>query len=174
MDGETRLDNGLADCVGVGLTDQQIDRLFDFLMFVSERENIRHRRWDLLEPKPWTDDPILRNYTFCNIYREEDRGTKWAIKNIITPNSANDCNLVFQTIAYRSINRIKTIEHVGLPDLTSFDADLFCQGLSEVKQQGWEPITGRAYRIWSIEGMDSRGQTCTFMVAAAHQQLSNS
>jgi hypothetical protein len=151
------------------MNDEQIDRICEFLWFIAEREKIRHRRFDLAQPPPWTDDPILRDNVFCNIYREEDRGTRWAIENIIVPNKGNDCNLVFQIVAYRSINRIETIDHVGLPDWESFDADLFCQRLREVRRKK-DPITGRAYRIHSIQGK-TREETCTFMIATAHQNI---
>src|ERR1700730_3740631 len=26
---------------------------------------------------PWTDDPILTEYIFCNVFREQDKVTRW-------------------------------------------------------------------------------------------------
>ena len=42
--------------------------------FASERMHIWHKRCQNETP-PYTDDPILQNYRFCNIYRELDRQT---------------------------------------------------------------------------------------------------
>lgn len=40
--------------------------------WIGEREVVRLRR-EAGEPKPWTDDPILRECSFCNVRREEGR-----------------------------------------------------------------------------------------------------
>ena len=47
----------------------------EFYEFVSEREYIRRRRQ--LRPcnPPWTQDPILQQYKFCNVKRKHDRTT---------------------------------------------------------------------------------------------------
>lgn len=47
----------------------------DQLMYwINERENIRMARLQG-GPRPWTHDPILQKYHFCNIWRQYDRGT---------------------------------------------------------------------------------------------------
>src|SRR5665213_60223 len=35
-----------------------------------------------LDPSSWTLDPILKNYRFCYVRREDDRGTVWIRENI--------------------------------------------------------------------------------------------
>lgn len=47
-------------------------RFFDFCI---ERERIRQRR-EAGEPFPWTDDAVLQNGRFLNVFREDDKGTK--------------------------------------------------------------------------------------------------
>lgn len=50
--------------------------------WVREREAIRRRKEvELLRP-PFTDDPILATYRFCNVRREDDRVTRWVRANI--------------------------------------------------------------------------------------------
>jgi 5-hmdU DNA kinase, helical domain len=44
--------------------------------FIAERERIRCRR-AAGEPPPWTADPILREWSFTNVRREDDRVTRW-------------------------------------------------------------------------------------------------
>ena len=56
----------------------------EFLHWVSERESIRQKRL-LGEKAPWTRDPILRTYRFCNVRRRDDRVSQWIINHIITP-----------------------------------------------------------------------------------------
>jgi hypothetical protein len=51
--------------------------------------NERHRIWwnkDLMNgPKPWTADPILQRYRFCNVFRELDKVTQWVRDHIRKP-----------------------------------------------------------------------------------------
>jgi len=46
-----------------------------FWYWIRQRELIRIRKEEGL-PRPWTGDPILQAYHFCNVHREDDRGTK--------------------------------------------------------------------------------------------------
>jgi hypothetical protein len=39
------------------------------------------------DPPPWTDDPVLQRYSFCNVYREFDRQTLWIDDNIRRPHA---------------------------------------------------------------------------------------
>lgn len=49
--------------------------------WVREREALRVKK-DAGLPQPWTDDPILAKFRFCNVRREDDRVTVWIRKNI--------------------------------------------------------------------------------------------
>ncbi len=46
----------------------------EFYATMIERHAIWQRR-DNDEPSPWTDDPVFRDYKFCNVFRQLDRGT---------------------------------------------------------------------------------------------------
>lgn len=46
-------------------------RLNDFFGYLAEREQVRLRK-EAGQPWPWTDDPILQNYKFTNVLREND------------------------------------------------------------------------------------------------------
>ena len=50
-----------------------------FLDFITERESLRLRK-ESGEPAPWTSDPILAQYRFCNIRRRDDRVTRWLVR----------------------------------------------------------------------------------------------
>lgn len=60
------------------------DRL---VAFIVERESVRKRR-EAGEPRPWTSDPILQTYRFCNVHREDDEVTKWIRVNWREPYSS--------------------------------------------------------------------------------------
>lgn len=50
--------------------------------FAAERQNIFYNKLNGME-EPWTDDPILQEYKFCNAYRASDRVSQYLLKNVI-------------------------------------------------------------------------------------------
>lgn len=44
--------------------------------WIKERDNIRAAK-EAGEPKPWTGDPLLRDYRWCNVRRMDDRVSAW-------------------------------------------------------------------------------------------------
>ena len=63
------------------MTEATAERIEDFLSFINARHRIYLARREG-GPKPWTDNPILQNYRFCNVYRELDTVTIWIRENI--------------------------------------------------------------------------------------------
>lgn len=49
------------------------DKLFEFFEFIYDRQMIWYKKCFLKEESPWTTDPILQTFKFCNIYRELDK-----------------------------------------------------------------------------------------------------
>lgn len=47
-----------------------------FFYWIQARERVRRVRADG-KPKPWTDDPLLRDYRWCNVRRLDDRVSRW-------------------------------------------------------------------------------------------------
>lgn len=70
--------------------------------WVREREAVRVKK-DRGEPAPWTDDPIIGKYRFCNVRREDDRVTMWVRDNIREP-YADHPQLWFMLAIARWIN----------------------------------------------------------------------
>lgn len=52
------------------------DALEKFWYWIRERESIRIKKEAGLPREEWTTDPILKAHHFCNVRREDDRGTK--------------------------------------------------------------------------------------------------
>jgi len=81
--------------------------------FMIERQRIHTRRY-LGKPKPWTSDPILQQYRFCNIYREQDKVTKWIAYNWRDPNNMH-IDLWFAMLVARYINEPGTLKLLPFP-----------------------------------------------------------
>ena len=86
----------------------------DFNNYMIERHSIYERR-DEGQAYPWTDDPILKEYSFCNVYRELDRVTIWIRENWREP-YADHPNLPFAMAMARQINWPDTLEEIGFPE----------------------------------------------------------
>jgi hypothetical protein len=110
--------------------------------WITEREVIRNRR-EAGHPVPWTSDPILGNYRFCNVRREDDSVTRHIAKTWREPH-ANDQNLWFAMTIARLINWPDTLDELGYP--ASWDRERFKKVLTYRMQRG-EQVFGPAYVI---------------------------
>lgn len=81
-----------------------------FVYFVSERFAIWDRRL-CGAPKPWTQDPILQQYRFCNVYREHDKVTQWIAEHIRAPFEDHP-HLWFMLCIARQINWPDTLSEL--------------------------------------------------------------
>lgn len=88
-----------------------------FVDFIIARDRVRRRKEAGL-PKPWTDDPILQNYRFCNVHREDDRVTHWIAENWRRP-MRREQNMWFWMLVARHINRVSTLELLTQMELVS-------------------------------------------------------
>jgi alpha-glutamyl/putrescinyl thymine pyrophosphorylase clade 1 len=52
--------------------------------WITERERVRLAK-EANQPAPWTKDPILQNYRFCNVRRMDDKVSKWLLDNWYRP-----------------------------------------------------------------------------------------
>jgi 5-hmdU DNA kinase-like protein len=76
----------------------------------AERQKIFHCRL-LGKPEPWTDDPILKRYKFCNSYRASDRVSQYLIRHVIYGRQAIDLpveDVFFRVILFRLFSREST------------------------------------------------------------------
>jgi hypothetical protein len=96
-------------------------RSADFMKFILARETLRQRKEGELTNyngdfyfKPWTNDPILRMYRFCNVRREDDKVTKWIAENWRNPNAKEKDNWFAMAVA-RWINWPDTLSRIGYP-----------------------------------------------------------
>lgn len=76
--------------------------------WIKTRESIRLKK-EAGQPKPWSSDPILSRFRFCNIRREDDKVTKWISTNWRTPHK-DDPDLWFAMCVSRLFNLPSTLE----------------------------------------------------------------
>jgi hypothetical protein len=100
---------------------------------VLNEENVRHLRHWITErysirlkkesgkPKPWTADPILQKYRFCNVRREHDKETRWLIENIALNNDLSYDDKLMNCILFRLFNKSETMCIFGPLDFRKID-----------------------------------------------------
>lgn len=79
-----------------------------FWRWIYERQMIYHKRFELSKMPPWTQDPILANHHFCNVYRELDKGTKYIIDILGKVHGPADA--LWNILVYRYFNSIPTFD----------------------------------------------------------------
>src|SRR5687767_8581483 len=75
--------------------------------FAAERQAIFFRRFRNELP-PWTDDPILRMFKFCNAYRASDRVSQFLIRNVIYESDLSAEDTLLRTVLFRLFSKIET------------------------------------------------------------------
>lgn len=119
-----------------GLKFQLSDVFRVFFPFVSERHAIFKRRL-AGEPKPWTDDPILGQYPFTNMFRILDRNSQYILRNVIRKGSQDLNDMFFRVLLFRTFNKIETWEilekKLGPLTWDSFNVAKYERALSSVK-----------------------------------------
>lgn len=123
-----------------------ISRLLDW---VREREAVRQLKEEGL-PFPWTNDPIIGKYRFCNVRREDDRVTIW-IRHNIRERFAGHPWLWFMLCIARYINWPQTLEELMLSEQTwpyddRFSPQAMGRAMESRAQRGDKVWTG-AYMI---------------------------
>lgn len=164
-----------------------------FWYWISERHSIYLRR-QRGESKPWTTDPILRDYKFTNPFRENDRGTVWLRENFLEPHRAPvhlncamdwktgigcDCGvdqenlslLAFNICWYRMFNWTGTGELLGWRE--SWPSDEIKELLTSTLAEGKQVFTG-AHIVYSPPGfskIDAIVDVCSALWALCRGSL---
>lgn len=133
-----------------------------FWYWISERHSIYLKRQHG-DKKPWTADPILRDYKFTNPFRENDRGTVWLRENFLAPHrdekdfiglpvlGTGNLTLIAGNICwYRMFNWWVTGELLGWQ--TEWDRAAIKAKLNQAMGQGKQVFTG-AHIVYSPPGL---------------------
>ncbi len=84
-------------------------RIYDlYWYFASERQQMFTRRV-AGEPGPWTDDPILGEFKFCNVFRAADRVSQYMIRDVCYDNEpCTPEDRLFQITAFCTFSKTAT------------------------------------------------------------------
>ncbi|HUA12815.1 MAG TPA: nucleotide kinase domain-containing protein [Solirubrobacteraceae bacterium] len=98
---------------------------------------------------PWSEDQILRDFRFTNVYRAADRVSQFLIQNVIYAADAptDSDSVVFRVLLYKIFNRISTwrrLEYaLGSIEWRTYDYAHYARVLDEAANDG--PIYSAAY-----------------------------
>ena len=62
---------------------------------------------------PWSDDPILQEFKFCNVFRASDRVSQFLIRDVAYDSwECTPEDRLFQIVAFRTFSKIATWQHL--------------------------------------------------------------
>lgn len=106
-----------------------------FYQFITERQNIWHRRFIEHKPYPWTSDLTLNQYKFTNVFRVLDPGTQLLFTDILNQ-KASDVDKLFNCFIYRIFNKIDTYRLNGFVRLDDYKLEDFQQKVKDFRAKG--------------------------------------
>jgi hypothetical protein len=93
--------------------------------FAAERQRVFEARLAGL-PTPWTEDAIIGEYKFCNVFRASDRISQYLIRDVIYAHDLPDEDVLLRTILFRLFSKSETweaLEADGPLTLRTFDPE---------------------------------------------------
>lgn len=115
--------------------------------FAAERQHVFEARI-AGAPGPWTQDRILQEYKFCNVYRAADRVSQYLIRDVAyRDDDSSPADRLFQIVAFRNFSNVGTWETVveilgRSPRIADLDSGLFEAALTEAKNRNGGLYTG--------------------------------
>lgn len=119
-----------------------------YFQFMQRRMDIFWKRYEG-EIYPWTNDKILLQNKFTNVYRSSDRVSQYLIKEVIYKNTEkfSEEDILLRILIFKVFNRIDTWEYlqknIGELTLKKFDVDRISKLLETRISQ--RPIFSSAY-----------------------------
>ena len=84
------------------------DNYFHHLYWIVERMNVFWRKYNGQE-RPWTDDPILQNFKFTNVYRCLDRVSQYLLRRVIYNGKQYEPeDMFFRILVFKHFNKCET------------------------------------------------------------------
>lgn len=124
--------------------------LKEFWTMLYNREMMAQRRRAGRRP-PWTDDPILAEHRFTNVYRAADRVSQYLIRWVLYEGDQTPDEVVFRSLLFRMFNQIETwqalCEVLGeAPSRATWDAERYATILTDAAASGVR-LWNNAYMI---------------------------
>ena len=142
----------------------QVARTQVFAHWIREREAARIRK-ENGDPPPWTRDPIIAAYRFCNVRREDDRVTRWVKYQWRDPYHDHP-NLTLAMAMARFVNWPPALKELGFPK--RWDPERFIKIMQGRKARG-DQCWNAAYMISTCGATREKAEH----VAAVLSRLAN-
>jgi hypothetical protein len=114
--------------------------------FAAERQTIFFNK--LAGKLPYTNDPILSTYKFCNTYRASDRVSQFLIKDVIYKGKWTEKDHLLRIILFRLLNKLETWQEleakIGEVSTNTFDFQTYAEALTQIKKESGT-IYGNAF-----------------------------
>lgn len=128
--------------------------------FAAERQQIFLKR-AAGQPAPWTEDPILARYKFCNTFRAADRVSQYLIKHVIYSPEARDLpaeDVFLRIVLFRLFSKERTWEALeqatGGVRRATLDPERLAKVLDELRASG--PIYTAAFILCAHDAYGHR------------------
>ena len=140
--------------------------IFDtYWRFATMRQEVFFNKINNVAP-PWTSDPIINTYKFCNAYRASDRVSQYLIKNVIYDEnrSKNEEEVILRILLFKIFNKIETWEYIENKignhiTLSNFDSSVYSDILQEAMNLEYAIYTSAYMSCASKEfGYDKKHQ----------------
>jgi hypothetical protein len=133
-------------------------RVDDLCYWIKERHSIYTKK-QAGEPKPWTQDPILQSYRFCNVYRNLDTVTEWIHNNWM---NRSDPNMFVAMAIARFVNWPDTLEEMGFP--LPWDPEHFVSVLHDRRRRNEKVYSGAYIVSTNGHAMDKAEYLANFVI----------
>lgn len=133
-----------------------------YVYFVGERENVRVNKETFGGKPPWTGDPIIHGYRFCNMRRMDDKVSQWLLVNWYLPFKDHPNMLLAAAVARFinlpiSLDRLTQVVFAGkvTDRAVTWNGDLIVKLLREYRDAGeGNTVFNGAYMVRGNDGMD--------------------
>jgi len=129
-----------APSVVITRTPPKPSAVFDtYWKFATERQAVFHARANGT-PAPWTQDPILRDHRFTNVYRAADRVSQYLIQEVIYNADHDWPSTLLRVLLFKIFNKISTWElirsQVGIVSAGNFPHARIARALDQAIEDG--------------------------------------
>ncbi|WP_371436353.1 nucleotide kinase domain-containing protein [Polaromonas sp.] len=131
------------------------------VQWMTERDAIRVRK-EQGQPKPWTKDPLLSNYRWCNVRRMDDRVSVAMLAHWYAPNGRAEVDLVAAVLG-RLVNWPDSL--MTITDGAPFQLDhlkVARERLAARAESGAKVFTG-AYVVPGVPGFSKVDSVCNLV-----------
>jgi hypothetical protein len=118
-----------------------------YWIFASRRHEVFERRI-AGAPIPWTHDPVLQRFKFCNVFRAADRVSQYMIQKVACAGVQDEAaDRLFRIVAFRTFSQQQTWDGVTdrlgrCPTLEDLASGRFESALDDVKRERGGLYTG--------------------------------